>query len=88
MSTKKAVTIEDLKESHGSRADEVYTRIANIGGFGSFGNDFHGGKPALDINGCQPDALAEIEKILADVEKPEDSKSESGDEAKKKEGKK
>lgn len=80
MPTKKAVTIEDLKETHGSRADEVYNRIAAVGGFGSVGNEFYGGKPALDINGCAPEILVEIEKILSEVEMT--------DEAKKKEGKK
>lgn len=87
MSIKKAVTIEDLKKTHGSRAEEVYNRIANIGGFGSVGN-FHGGKPDLDINGCSEKALAEIEKILADVEKPGEDKPNDADDAKKKEGKK
>lgn len=75
MSTKKAVTIEDLKETHGSRAEDVYNQIANIGGFGQVGNGFLGGKPPLDVNGCSPEALAEIEKIRADVEKPDETQS-------------
>jgi hypothetical protein len=68
----KAITIENLKKSHGAdKADEIYNQIAAIGGFGNFANDFAGGdRPALDVSGCQPDVQKEIEKLLAEKKNP------------------
>lgn len=62
--SKKAVTIEDLEKTHGSAANAVYNEICKIGGFGRIGHDFLGGRPALDISGCSPEARAAIDKLL------------------------
>lgn len=61
------VTFEDCEKA--GRGDKkeiaIYHEICRIGGFGSIGNDFHGGYPALDVSSLDDAKLAEIEKILS-----------------------
>ncbi len=50
------VNFTDLEGTQKDKAVAVYDRIAQIGGFGSLGADFVGGRPALDLTGLHTNA--------------------------------
>jgi hypothetical protein len=69
---KKAVTMESLTRVCGGdkgKADALYTKIANYGGYGDPGVDFVGeNRPALDLTGLKESKREHVEKWLVDAE--------------------
>lgn len=67
----KNISLEGLIKTHGNDAENIFQKVAEIGGFGAIEPNYKGG---LDVSGLPESEQAKITKLIAapdEAEKPD-----------------